>query len=166
MISVVNAKSASCVFSMTPSIATPAASTIIESIIYGIPLFIVPSALRSMLKPLKGHFPPLQTPGVGSRVHPLLLPRLDAGSTARQTRDRYNGIDVARVVKKLAHAPAWTLPGIPGTHCGRARHKAAIGGASERSIMNQTGHRSVQIVRRYIRDGGPFRENSAGKLGL
>jgi len=39
-------------------------------------------------------------------------------------------------------------------------------GASERSIMNQTGHRSVQMVRRYIRDGSLFRENSAGKLGL
>ena len=43
---------------------------------------------------------------------------------------------------------------------------AAIAGASGRSIMNQTGHRSVQMVRRYIRDGSLFRENSAGKLGL
>ena len=41
-----------------------------------------------------------------------------------------------------------------------------IAGASERSIMNQTGHRSVLMVRRYIRDGSLFRENSAGKLGL
>jgi hypothetical protein len=32
--------------------------------------------------------------------------------------------------------------------------------------MNQTGHRSVQMVRRYIRDGSLFREDSAGKLGL
>ena len=37
---------------------------------------------------------------------------------------------------------------------------------SERSIMNQTGHKSVQMVRRYIREGSLFRENSAGKLGL
>ncbi len=43
---------------------------------------------------------------------------------------------------------------------------AAIGGASERSIMNQTGHRSVQMVRRYIRDGSLFRDNAAAKLGL
>ena len=50
----------------------------------------------------------------------------------------------------------------------RAGHatSAAIAGASERSIMNQTGHRSVQMVRRYIRDGNLFRENSAGKLGV
>jgi hypothetical protein len=32
--------------------------------------------------------------------------------------------------------------------------------------MSQTGHRSVQMVRRHIRDGSLFRENSAGKLGL
>jgi hypothetical protein len=32
--------------------------------------------------------------------------------------------------------------------------------------MNQTGHRSVQMVRRSIRDGSLFRENSAGKLAL
>ena len=31
--------------------------------------------------------------------------------------------------------------------------------------MAQTGHRSVQMVRRDIRDGSLFRENSAGKLG-
>ena len=31
--------------------------------------------------------------------------------------------------------------------------------------MSQTGHRSVQMVRRYIRDGNSFRENSAGKWG-
>lgn len=53
-------------------------------------------------------------------------------------------------------------------HSLRAGHatSAAIAGASERSIMEQTGHRSVQMVRRYIRDGSLFRENSAGKLGL
>jgi len=43
---------------------------------------------------------------------------------------------------------------------------AAMAGASERSIMKQTGHRSVQMVRRYIREGSLFRESSAGKLGL
>jgi hypothetical protein len=43
---------------------------------------------------------------------------------------------------------------------------AAIAGASERSIMNQTGHRSSAMVRRYIRDGSLFRENAAAKLGL
>ena len=42
----------------------------------------------------------------------------------------------------------------------------AMAVASERSIMNQTGHRSVQMARQYILDGCLFRDNSGGKLGL
>src|SRR5580658_121302 len=78
-----------------------------------------------------------------------------------------SGIDVARVVKKLADRGGLDAAKYSG-HSLRAGHatSAAIAGASERSIMNQTGHRSVQMVRRYIRDGSLFRENSAGKLGL
>ena len=78
-----------------------------------------------------------------------------------------SGIDVARVVKKLAER-AGLDPARCAGHSLRAGHAtaAAIAGASERSIMNQTGHRSVQMVRRYIREGSLFRENSAGKLGL
>ena len=74
---------------------------------------------------------------------------------------------VARIVKKLALRAGLDAAKYAG-HSLRAGHatSAAIAGASERSIMNQTGHRSVQMVRRYIRDGNLFRENSAGKLGL
>jgi integrase len=43
---------------------------------------------------------------------------------------------------------------------------AARGGAQERDIMRQTGHRSVAMVRRYIREGNLFRANAAGALGL
>ena len=32
--------------------------------------------------------------------------------------------------------------------------------------MNQTGHRSVNMVRRYIRDGSLFRENAVAVVGL
>ena len=80
---------------------------------------------------------------------------------------RLSGIDVARVVKKLAERAGLDAAKYAG-HSLRAGHatSAAIAGASERSIMSQTGHRSVQMVRRYIRDGSLFRENSAGKLGL
>ncbi len=76
-------------------------------------------------------------------------------------------IDVARIVKKLALRVGLDPAKFAG-HSLRAGHatSAAIAGASERSIMNQTGHRSIQMVRRYIRDGSLFRENSAGKLGL
>ena len=80
---------------------------------------------------------------------------------------RLSGLDVARVVKKLANRAGLDAVKYAG-HSLRAGHAtaAAIAGASERSIMNQTGHRSVQMVRRYIREGNLFRENSAGKLGL
>ena len=43
---------------------------------------------------------------------------------------------------------------------------AAIAGASERSVMKQTGHRSTVMVRRYIREGSLFRDNAAAKVGL
>jgi len=80
---------------------------------------------------------------------------------------RLAGIDVARVVKKLAVRAGLDAAKYAG-HSLRAGHAttAAIAGASERSIMAQTGHRSVQIVRKYIRAGSIFRETSAGKLGL
>jgi integrase len=80
---------------------------------------------------------------------------------------RLSPADVARIVKKLAERSGMDAAKYAG-HSLRAGHatSAAIAGASERSIMNQTGHRSVQMVRRYIRDGSLFRENSAGKLGL
>jgi integrase len=44
--------------------------------------------------------------------------------------------------------------------------QAAMAGASERSIQNQTGHRSLKVLRTYIRDGNLFRENAAKKAGL
>jgi len=80
---------------------------------------------------------------------------------------RLGGIDVARVVKKLADRAGLDAAEYAG-HSLRAGHatSAAMAGASERSIMRQTGHRSVQMVRRYTRDSSLFRENSAGKLGL
>ena len=82
-------------------------------------------------------------------------------------RGRLSPADVARIVKKLAERAGFDSAKYAG-HSLRAGHAtaAAVAGASERSIMNQTGHRSVQMVRRYIRDGNLFRENSAGKLGL
>ncbi len=85
----------------------------------------------------------------------------------RVQEGRLCGSDVARVVKKLAERAGLDAAKYAG-HSLRAGHAttAATAGASERSIMNQTGHRSVQMLRRYIRDGNLFRENSAGRLGL
>jgi site-specific recombinase XerD len=44
--------------------------------------------------------------------------------------------------------------------------QAYLNGANEMAIMQQTGHRSLTTVRRYIRDASLFRDNAAAKLGL
>jgi len=43
---------------------------------------------------------------------------------------------------------------------------AVIAGVPERVIQNQTGHKSVLVLRRYIRDASIFRFNAAAKIGL
>lgn len=44
--------------------------------------------------------------------------------------------------------------------------QAAMAGVSERAIQDQSGHKSLSVMRRYIRDGSLFRENAAAKVGL
>lgn len=74
---------------------------------------------------------------------------------------------VALVVKRLAARAGLEAADLAG-HSLRAglATSAAMAGASERAIMNQTGHRSAMMVRRYIRDGSLFRENAAAQVGL
>jgi integrase len=40
---------------------------------------------------------------------------------------------------------------------------AVAGGVCERAIMDQTGHRSLTMVRRYSRDGELFRNDNAAR---
>ncbi len=74
---------------------------------------------------------------------------------------------VALVVKRAAEAAGLDPTQYAG-HSLRAglATSAAAGGAQERDIMRQTGHRSVQMLRRYIRDGELFRDNAAAIAGL
>jgi site-specific recombinase XerD len=44
--------------------------------------------------------------------------------------------------------------------------EAAAQGVPERAIMAQTGHRSVAVLRGYIRSGSLWRENAASSVGL
>jgi site-specific recombinase XerD len=106
----------------------------------------------------------METAGISAEPGPVFRPINRRGKIGA---GRLSGIDVARIIKKLADRAGLDSAKYAG-HSLRAGHatSAAIAGASERSIMNQTGHKSVQMVRRYIRDGSLFRENSAGKLGL
>ncbi len=55
-----------------------------------------------------------------------------------------------------------------GAHSLRAGFatQAANAGVSERSIMRQTGHASLKVLRGYIRNGNLFRENASTMLGL
>jgi integrase len=74
---------------------------------------------------------------------------------------------VALVVKRAAKAAGLDDSKYSG-HSLRAglATSAAMNGVSERAIMNQTGHRSVNMVRKYIREGSLFRENAAAGIGL
>jgi integrase len=74
---------------------------------------------------------------------------------------------VARIVKRRAKAVGLD-PERYGGHSLRAglATSAAAGGASERVIMAQTGHRSVEMVRRYIREANLFAENAVNLAGL
>lgn len=80
---------------------------------------------------------------------------------------RLSGYAVALVVKRYAEKAGLDAARYAG-HSLRAglATSAANAGASERSIMAQTGHRSAAMVRRYIRDGSLFRENAAATVGL
>ena len=49
---------------------------------------------------------------------------------------------------------------------GLATSAAAAAGASERVMISQTGHRSADMVRRYIREGSLFQSNPAAMVGL
>ena len=76
-------------------------------------------------------------------------------------------IDVARIVKKLAKREGLDPAKYAG-HSLRAGHatSAAASGASERSIMNQTGHKSVQMVLRYITGRQFVQGKQCGEAGL
>lgn len=81
--------------------------------------------------------------------------------------ERLSGEAVAIVVKRYV-SPLGFDPSAFAGHSLRAglATAAAAAGKSERAIMNQTGHRSLSTVRRYIRDGNLFRENAAEGIGL
>ncbi|MGA3093612.1 MAG: site-specific integrase [Terriglobales bacterium] len=80
---------------------------------------------------------------------------------------RLSGEAVGMVVKRYVGWLGYDVEDFAG-HSLRAglATSAAAAGKSERAIMNQTGHRSLPTLRRYIRDGNLFRDNAADGLGL
>jgi site-specific recombinase XerD len=74
---------------------------------------------------------------------------------------------VALIVKRRAKAVGLD----PARYAGHSLRaglatSAAAAGASERVIMSQTGHRSADMVRKYIREGSLFQSNPAAMVGL
>jgi integrase len=80
---------------------------------------------------------------------------------------RLSDRSVALIVKRRAKAVGLD----PARYAGHSLRaglatSAAAAGASERMIMSQTGHRSADMVRRYIREGSLFQSNPAAMVGL
>ena len=99
-----------------------------------------------------------------NKCEPILRP-VDWHGNVKGTR--LDDQSVALIVKHYAEK-AGLDPNLFAGHSLRAGlpTSAAAAGVEERDIMAQTGHRSTQMVRRYIRDGECFQNNAAGRVGL
>ncbi|MHB9133538.1 MAG: tyrosine-type recombinase/integrase [Armatimonadota bacterium] len=71
-----------------------------------------------------------------------------------------------RAVKEAAAAAGLDPTRYSGHSLRAGLATAAAVSMSERVIMQQTGHKSERMVRKYIREGSLFRENAAGSVGL
>ena len=82
-------------------------------------------------------------------------------------KERLSNRAVAMIVKRTAQA-AGLDPKVVAGHSLRSgmATSAARAGATEAEIMNQTVHKSLPVLRRYIRRGSLFNDNAAAKLGL
>lgn len=93
---------------------------------------------------------------------PVFRPVTQVG---RVKAERLSDRAVARAVKRYASSAGLD----PAQFAGHSLRSglataASMAGKSERAIMQQTGHKSVSTVRRYIRDGNLFRDNAAEGL--
>lgn len=87
---------------------------------------------------------------IGGRLQPQ---RLCAGWVAATVKRRLpGGRDAARFAGHSLRAGFVT--------------SAAVGGASVKAIMRQTGHRSLETVMRYMREASLFKGNALGSTGL
>jgi site-specific recombinase XerD len=85
----------------------------------------------------------------------------------RVLESRLSDRAVAEIVKRSLKAAGRSPRGYSGQSLRAGLvTQAAMSGVSERSIQDQSGHKSLTVMRRYIRDGSLFRENAAAKVGL
>ena len=87
------------------------------------------------------------------------------GGTVSPTR--LTGHAVAIAVKTYARAAGLSADTFSG-HSLRAGFvtSAARAGEPERRIMRQTGHKSIEMVLRYVRQANAFTDNAVRALGL
>jgi hypothetical protein len=85
----------------------------------------------------------------------------------KPTESRLDARHVARAVQETALSLGLDSSQYGG-HSLRAGFvtAAVLGGASEFAIMEQTGHKSTVMVRRYYRNADPFARNASAMLGL
>ncbi len=94
-----------------------------------------------------------------------LFPAVSRTGTIRAEALHPNSI--AKILKRAVTRAGYDPSGFAG-HSLRAGFatQAARNGASAFAIMQQTGHRSIATVARYVRDATLFADTPAGKLGL
>jgi integrase len=94
-----------------------------------------------------------------------LFPAVSRGGTIRAEALHPNSI--AKILKRAVQRAGYDPAGFAG-HSLRAGFatQAARNGASAFAIMQQTGHRSIATVARYVREATLFADTPAGKLGL
>lgn len=92
--------------------------------------------------------------------------RLHRSGTVSEAR--LSAQSVALVVKRTAAAVGIRDVDALGAHSLRSGFAtaAALSGASERAIANQTGHRSMPVLRSYIQRATVFDDNAATELSL
>jgi len=115
-----------------------------------------------------------ETCPVGALQRWLDLAEITDGAVFRSV-DRHGNVSdqrlsdraVSLIVKRAAEA-AGLDPARYSGHSLRAGFAttAAANGASERAIANQTGHKSMDVLRRYVRHGSVFIDNAAAMVGL
>lgn len=94
-----------------------------------------------------------------------LFPRIAKGGRTMGA-DCMGGDSVALIIKKRAAAAGVELD-LSGHSLRRGFVTSAVAsGASERSIMNQTGHKSPMMVRRYIERHSVLTDNAAAAIAL
>lgn len=100
----------------------------------------------------------------GAATYPVFRP-INRHDQAQPTR--LTGHAVASIVQRTARSAGLGHLDFAG-HSLRAGFatSAAAAGKSERAIMKQTGHKSLPMVRRYIREGSLFRDNATDGLTL